>query len=491
MISLIGLIISLILLMYLSYRGFNVLIIAPLMAVLACFISNDTHLLAAYTKIFMPALGNFVIQYFPIFLLGAIFGKLIDDSGSATVIANNTIKFLGKDKAILAIIIACAILTYGGVSLFVVAFAIYPIANTMFLRSNIPKRLIPGAIALGSFTFTMTALPGTTSIQNSIPMPHFGTTSFAAPGIGIIASILMFAFGYFWLVYSRKKAALLNENYHENSDYENQIFTEEKNLHLMRMKSQEQGFDIAEIDHTRIFTEANAPALFFSILPIICVISLNYIFTHYVFPNIDLSYLSNTIYGSVTPQTVIGIWSIILSLFISCLIIIITKKKYFYCLKTSINSGASAAVLPILNTASLVGFGNVVSNLGGFSYLKDVINKVSHGNLLISIAISVNILAAITGSASGGMSIALQTLADEYVHIANSIGISSELLHRITTIATGGLDSLPHNGAVVTLLSVCNLTHKDSYKDIFMVAVLAPIFALIIVILIGTYFGSF
>ncbi|MCX7694961.1 MAG: GntP family permease, partial [Caloramator sp.] len=195
MLGVIGIILSLALLMYLAYRGITVLVLAPLLALLAALFTGGTPLMATYTEVYMKNLANYVRLYFPVFMLGALFGKVMEDSGSAKAIAHYIASKLGKQKAIIAVVLSCAILTYGGVSLFVVAFAVYPVAAHLFKEAGIPKRLIPGAIALGSFTFTMTALPGTPQIQNAIPMPFFGTNAYAAPILGIVAAIIMAGLG--------------------------------------------------------------------------------------------------------------------------------------------------------------------------------------------------------------------------------------------------------------------------------------------------------
>ena len=209
--SIIAIILSLGLLIYLAYRGWSVIIIAPLLALLAALLSglagDPVHLLATYTQEFMPSLGGYVTSNFPMFLLGAIFGKVMDDTGSAKAIAEWFVKTLGKGKEIWTVVLACGVVTYGGVSLFVAAFAIYPIGAALYRESNLPKRLLPPAIALGAFTFTMTAIPGTPQIQNTIPMKYFGTDSFAAPVLGIIAALIMFFGGCFWFKI-REKAAV-------------------------------------------------------------------------------------------------------------------------------------------------------------------------------------------------------------------------------------------------------------------------------------------
>ena len=170
-----------------------------MVASLAVLLAGETLILGAYTQVFMKATGNFIILYFPLFLLGAIFGKLMDDSGSAQAIAQWAVEKFGQERSMLVVVLSCAFLTYGGVSLFVVAFAIVPIAEMLFRNNGLPKRLIPGAVALGAFSFTMTALPGTPAIQNAIPMPFFGTTPFAAPILGIIAAAIMLGLGMLWL----------------------------------------------------------------------------------------------------------------------------------------------------------------------------------------------------------------------------------------------------------------------------------------------------
>lgn len=482
--GLFGILLSLGLLMYLAYRGISVLILGPLMALIAVILSGGVPLLATYTQIFMPAAGQFIVLYFPLFLLGAIFGKLMDDSGAALSIARAIVNRLGAERSILSVVLACALLTYGGVSLFVVAFAVFPIAAALFREAQIPKRLIPATIALGAFTFTMTALPGTPAIQNAIPMPFFGTTPFAAPGLGIIGALIMFGLGQFWLEIQLRRAAKSGEGYGDHPDA-NPVLS--KN---MRTFSQGEGFDVAEIEPKKSEAPHDLPSFIMAVIPIIIVISLNYIFSTIIFPVLDTTYLQELQYGETSIDSVRGVWAIICSLTLASLFLIATNFRRIKALRQTVDGGANAAVLPIFNTASLVGFGAVIASLPAFMLIQNAVDDIG-GGTLVSLAVSVNILAGVTGSASGGMSIALQTLGDQYLAMAQATNIEPALLHRITTIATGGLDSLPHNGAVITLLGICGLTHKQSYKDLFFVAVLFPIVALIIVVTLGILFGAF
>lgn len=210
--SIFAILLSLALLMYFAYRGVSVLILAPVLAILAVVLSGQgTQSMGIYTQIFMDGMGGFAIKYFPLFILGAIFGKLMEDSGYAYSIARYIVNKLGDKHALLAVVLACAILTYGGVSVFVVTFAVYPIAAELFKQVNIPKRFIPGAISIGAFTFTMTALPGSPAIHNAIPMPYFQTDAFAAPILGLIAAVMMLVGGMWWMQHQLRVAAKNNE----------------------------------------------------------------------------------------------------------------------------------------------------------------------------------------------------------------------------------------------------------------------------------------
>lgn len=477
-----GILVALLLLIYLAYRGFSVLLLAPLLALLAVLFSPDTPVLASYTQVFMKALGNFVVLYFPLFMLGAVFGKLMEASGAANTIAHWTVGRLGRGNALLAIVLACAVLTYGGVSLFVVAFAVYPIAAALFREVDLPKRLIPATIALGAFTFTMTALPGTPAIQNAIPMPFFKTTPFAAPGLGVIAGIVMLTIGIVWLRRRAANAARAGEGFGEARAETGPALDK-----ALRPMAQGEGYDLMEVGAE----SAGQPGIVIAMLPIVLVVALNYVFSAIVFPSLDAAYLSQPQYGAATLDQVVGIWSIICALFLSCLALLALSFRRIADIRGALDDGASASVLPIFNTASLVGFGAVIASLAAFGLIRDAVLEIAPGNPLISLSIAVNILAGITGSASGGMSIALQTLGANYLELARAANISPELLHRVTAIATGGLDALPHNGAVITLLSICKLSHRDAYLDILVVAVIGPIAALVTVVALGTWLGSF
>ena len=462
MVGILGTFIALFGLMYFAYRGLNVLLLAPIAALVACLFHPGTPLLASYTQVFMPALANYLLQYFPIFVLGAIFGKVMNDSGAAYSIANFITRKLGPHYAILAVVSTCGFLTYGGVSLFVVAFTIYPIAQTLFQQAKVPRRLIPAAIALGSFTFTMTALPGTPAIQNAIPMPVFGTTSFAAPLLGLIAGAVMFGFGLWWLLKQARKA-----------------------------KARGEGFSTSDEIAVAFVPPKRYPSVIAAITPLLLVLVLNYVFSNLVLPHADASYLSEAKFGSTALQKVLGLWSLILALSIALTVALALFWKYFADLKKSVNEGTLGSMLPIFNTASEVGFGSVIASLASFELIKQALLQLFPQNPLIALSVSVNALAGITGSASGGLSIALSSLGQTFVERGHAAGFQMETMHRIAAVACSGLDALPHNGAVITLLTICGLTHRKSYADIFMVCAVGTLSANIIIVLIASFIPGF
>ncbi|TVS03847.1 MAG: GntP family permease [Rhodobacteraceae bacterium] len=445
-------------LMYLAYRGVSLLLLAPALALFAVFAAQGGPVLASYTQIFMDATGGFIIQFFPLFLLGAVFGKLMEVSGSARVLADGIIRGLGARRAILAVILSCAVMTYGGVSLFVVAFAVWPIASSLFREADLPKVLIPATIALGAFTFTMTALPGTPAIQNAIPMPYFGTTPFAAPGLGVLTALLMLGLGWIWL---ERRAAAIGPGYGATEDDED-------------------------------VPEESLPSLAAAAGPLVLVLLLNLTFTFVIIPRLDTAFLAEELYGETDIGALRGVWSIIAALtFASLFLVALNWGRLRKRLGTALDEGAKDSLLPIFNTASLVGFGAVIASLAGFTLIRDWVVTVGGDNPLISLAIGTSLLAGMTGSASGGMSIALSTLGETYLEMGQAAGISPELMHRVTAVATGGLDALPHNGAVITLLTICGLTHREAYRDIAVVAVIIPIIALVVLVTLGTILGSF
>jgi H+/gluconate symporter-like permease len=454
MLGILGIFVSLALLIALALRGWNVIFIAPICAAVAiAFNLGDLPFLASYTQLYMPAFGSYFATYYPLFLLGAVFGKLMDESGSARAIAHAIVGWIGGQRAILAIVLACALLTYGGVSLFVVAFSVYPIAASLFREARIPKRLIPAAIGLGSFTFTMVALPGTPAIQNAIPTPFFKTTIYAAPGLGIIASLFMFGFGMLWLTYRSRAARVAGEDY---------------GVH-------DETFEKADV--------SRLPNFWIALLPILLVIVLNFVLSKYVIPSFDTSYLATAKFHHTELNKVLAIWSIIGAMAIAIVMLVLTMlgRGQRANLRDAFNKGTIGSLLPMANTASEVGYGTVIASLASFAIVREALKNVAT-DPVVSLWLVVTVLAAMTGSASGGMSLTLGAMGDYYASAAQAAHINPEIMHRIAAMGSAAMDLLPHNGAVITLFAICGLTHKQSYFDLFVVGSLTAFSASLLVL---------
>ena len=432
-------------LMFMAYRGFSVILFAPIAAMGAVLLTDPKAVLPIYSGLFMPKMVFFVQNYFPAFMLGAIFGKLIELSGFAKSIVHAVVKIVGASRAMLSIVVVCMLLTYFGVSLFVVVFAVYPFAVELFRALNIPKRLIPGTIALGSFTVTMDSLPGTPQIQNIIPTTFFKTDAYAAPWLGTFGAIFIIVLGMAYLEYQRRKAARAGEGYgtgHINEP--------------------------APIDMSKLVNPVIA------ILPLLVVGFANYfltkVFIHGWYGDVFSVQLSDGMKDPVVAKigALVGIWAVEIALVLGIVMVVIfgfkaISKGFIEGTKSAIGG----AMLACINTASEYGFGSVIAALPGFVVIANALKAIP--NPLVQEAISVNVLAGVTGSASGGLGIALATMSQHFIEAANAAHIPMQVLHRVASMASGGMDTLPHNGAVITLLAVTGLTHRQSYKDIFAV----------------------
>lgn len=487
-IGLLGILVGLAVLIYLAFRGASILILAPLAGLIAAAFSGEP-LLASWTQTFMRNAADFIAQFFPLFLLGALFGKLMEDSGSVTSIANFMTQKLGAERAILAVVLAGAIVTYGGVSLFVAFFVLAPMGIALFAAAGVPRRLMPAAIALGTSTFTMSAMPGTPAIQNAIPMPFFGTTPFAAPGLGIIASVIMLGFGMWWLKRREVSARARGEGFGPAIALATGSAEAAADDPIVRERATTaREFDPVEVHHSEEAVEG--PPIALAALPVIVVIVVNLLMSFVVLPRMDSSFLALPQWGGTSVSAVGGVWSVMVALLAAIVTVIAINFRSIPALRATLTAGANASVLPILSVASLVGFGAIVAALPAFADVRAWVLSIG-GGPLVSLAVATNILAALTGSASGGLTIALDALGPTYMKIAADIGMDPALMHRVAVIGSGTLDSLPHNGAVVTLLSVCGVTHKEGYLDIVMAAVVGALLALVAVIVLGSLVGNF
>jgi H+/gluconate symporter-like permease len=421
---------ALIFLMLVAYRGYSVILFAPVAALGAVLLTDPSLVAPMFSSVFMEKMVGFVKNYFPVFMLGAVFGKVIELSGFSKSIVSAVIGLIGRERAMLSIVVVCAILTYGGVSLFVVVFAVYPFAAEMF----------------GAFTFTMDALPGTPQIQNIIPTTFFKTTTWAAPWLGLLGSLFILGIGLYYIE-SRRRAAL----------------------------ARREGYGTDLRNEPEPFEPEQLPNPWIAITPLVVVGIMNFVLTKLVVRS----------YGSVHEFTlgahgkpivtqisaVAAIWAVEGALLLGILTVIAFAWRP---VMAKFAEGSKAAVagslLASLNTASEYGFGGVIALLPGFVLIADALRSIP--NPLINEAVSVTVLAGITGSASGGMSIALAAMSDTFIAAAEAAKIPLEVLHRVASMASGGMDTLPHNGAVITLLAVTGLTHKEAYKDIFVITLI-------------------
>jgi len=449
---------ALVLLMVVAYRGYSVILFAPIAAMLAVLLTSPHAVAPMFTGVFMDKMVGFVKLYFPVFLLGAVFGKVIELSGFSKSIVTAIIGLVGRERAILCIVLVCAVLTYGGVSLFVVVFAVYPFAAEMFRQGNIPKRLVPATIGLGAITFTMDAMPGTPQIQNIIPTSFFGTTTRAAPVLGLIGSACIMGMGLAYLGWRKRAMMTAGEGYGapETLVNEPEPAEEEAGVHPL-----------------------------VALLPLLVVGLGNLALTMAIPRMVAGEEASVSLIGLDAPLTVkvaqvAALWAVEGALLLGIATILLFA---FRPVARRFADGSKAAVggalLAGMNTAVEYGFGAVIAALPGFLIVKEALKAVP--DPLINEAITVTSLAGITGSASGGLSIALAAMAEQFAAAGDAAGISREVLHRVASMASGGMDSLPHNGAVITLLAVTGLTHRQAYKDIFALTLIKTVTVFIVI----------
>jgi H+/gluconate symporter-like permease len=452
-------------LMYVAYRGHSVILFAPVAAMGAVLLTDPTLVAPMFTGLFMDKMVGFLKLYFPVFLLGAVFGKLIELSGFSKSIVAATIRIVGAQRAMLSIVLVCALLTYGGVSLFVVVFAVYPFAAELFRQSDIPKRLIPGTIALGAFTFTMDALPGTPQIQNIIPTAFFGTDAWAAPVLGTIGGAFILALGMSYLEWRRRVARRNGEGY---------------------------GDAAMLVNEPAPFAGGKLANPVVAILPLVLVAVGNKLFTVLI-PRAygDAHQFAPAVVGNAAPvmqevSKVAAIWAVEGALLVGILAVLaFAWRPVIASFAEGTKSAIGGALLASMNTASEYGFGAVIAALPGFLVIANALSAIP--DPLVNEAVTVTALAGITGSASGGMSIALAAMAETFIANAQAAGIPMEVLHRVASMASGGMDTLPHNGAVITLLAVTGLTHQQAYKDIFAVTIIKT---LAVFVAIGVFYAS-
>ena len=442
--SLIGIFLGLFLLIYLAYKGCSIIWVAPVCAAIVALFGG-LNVLDTYLGEYMSGTASYIISWFPAFFLGAIYGKIMDLTGSARSLANKLVSIIGLRYALLAVILPCILMTYGGISCFVVVFVLYPMGLAIYREANLPRTLLPGAIAFGSFGITMICLPGSPQIQNIIPTAYYGTTATAAPLMGLLAAVLIGVPGYLyleWRVNSARKQGLC-------------FVEDEKTASKGEVREQPKWHWLC------------------GLVPLIVVVLVL---------NVLPVLLKNWGVAELNSNQAIII-ALLAGILTTCVMNLHQLKEVL----PAFNAGANGSLAAIMNTSCAVGFGAVLKIVPGFTVLKNAMLNMP-GSILFSEAVAVNVLSGATGSGSGGMSIALETLGPVYLAKATELGMNPAWLHRIASIASGGLGTLPHNGAVITLLAVCNCKHKESYADIGVTCCLIP---MVVSLALSLVFGLF
>lgn len=442
-----GLLAGLALLIFMALRGVNILI-ASLLCALVVALTNGLLLPKTLLEFYpFGPLGAFTFagKFFLLFLCGAIFGKAMATSQAAKSIALAITRSLGVKRTLLVGMIVCALLTYGGVVVFVVVFTMYPLGITLMREANLPKRLWAAATSVGAGTFTMTALPGTPSIHNVISASALGTDLFAGGWIGIFAALIMAGLGMWYVEHGWRKARVTGEGFVENA--------QDRRMEQL------------------IGDQADAPPWQLAIIPMAVVLG-TIMLPRLLVAIFDVS-TSENLFAELLrfSQTQPIVWpsmALVLGA-LTCAVIFPSMRRK---LGQVFGQGAEDSIMPLINTAAVIGFGGVVTQTAGFGQFATWVLGLDLPPLL-SVFTSASVVSAIVGSSSGGLQIFMQTLAPHYLEM----GVSPEILHRIAAIASGGLDSLPHCGAVIATFMIMGITHKEAYKDMFAVTVAIPVIA--------------
>ena len=425
------LLLALLLFGLLAFKQINALILAPLVTIFV-IVCSGMPILSSLKELFMPAASNYVTSYFLVFFVGALFGAVYQHTGAAESISK-TLAGLCKGKFVAPIIMTITgILTFGGVSGFVVFFVIYPIALNMFKEANLTRRLIPGAISAGCWTWSMYG-PGSPSIQNVIGMNSLGTPSTAALVPSVIAAVASYVLIFLWLEMRSRSFTKKGITFNDST-----------------LKFQLSPEEMAMDD------DKDLPNFWIAMIPIIAILVS---FNGFKLP-VETAVFLGVALATILMWKRVGTINGWIAVF---------------------NEGAANSGVSILNTAIVVGFGGVVKQTQGFSDLVELL-KTLNMPALVFVMITVAICAGACGSASGGMGVAFNALTDTYI----ALGANLEHVHRIAAIAAGTLDSLPHQGAQITLLGICKLTHKEAYFDIFVTQIVIPFISCFVFIIFAS-----
>lgn len=439
MLGSLGVLLGVAAIIYFSLKEINIIIAAPLATVIVVLLNQMdvvTSLLGNQPNNYMGALSTYILNYFAIFLLGSILAKLMEASNATVSIADFILQKVGYDnpyRVLVAIFIISAILTYGGISLFVVMFAVLPLAKSLFKKMDLAWNLIQVPLWLGIATITMTVLPGTPAIQNVIPIQYLDTSLTAAAIPSILGGIGCVIFGLFYMNYTLKKSLAKGENF---STYTSGAQTEA--------------------------SDRKQPPFIASIMPLTILVLI-------------------AISGSVFGNDFIKKNIIYVALIVGILLALILFYRYIPDKIGSLSVGATGSVGPIFATSSAVAFGAVVMIAPGFKIFSDLILNIP-GSPLISLTVLTSAMSAITGSSSGALGIVMPNFSEYYL----STGLNPEMIHRVAAVASNILTIVPQSGVLLTFLSLTGLNHKTGFKQTFTTVFMGTLIAEIIIIIVGS-----
>lgn len=433
MIGIVGLICAVVAVIFLIWKNWHMAVVS-LIGALIVIAFNGMNPVSAITEHFMTGMSGFAGSWFLLFLLGSVFGKVMGESGASAGIANSLLKLLGDKSAVLVVMITGLVLSYGGIGTFIIAFSVYPIAVALFQKADIPKKLIVATIMVCPVTVCMAMLPGSPSTQNLLPTTYFGTTAYAGAKIGIICSVLMFLGAYLYLNW-QIKAAKANGEHFVASPGEN----------IMDLQTAEQG---------------KTPDIWKCYAPIAVLLVSMFGFQKL----------------TAMPSTYAVACAMTLAILLGC---VLYKDRLN--IQEAINDGASGGLGALIATSSIMGFGSVVSASPAYGIVTNALVNMNIGPLATAL-ISINVIAAITGSSAGGLNIFLSSMGG---YLASS-GLNTAMLHRVVCIASSGFDAMPHASGMVVCNQIAKTSQKDTYKHVFITCAIMPFCCAILACIIGT-----
>ena len=433
MVGILGLIVAIVCVIALIWKNWHMAIVS-LAGALIVIAFNAMDPVTTLSEKFMTGMSGFAGNWFLLFMLGAIFGKVMGDSGASVGIANKMLKILGEKSVVLVVMLTGLVLSYGGIGTFIIAFSLYPIAVALFQKADIPKKLIVATIMVCPVTVCMAMLPGSPSTQNLIPTQYFGTTAYAGATLGLICSAIMFVSAYLFLNWQIKKAKASGEHF---------VASPGENI-----------MDLNAVD------EGKTPSVGACFAPIVVLLVL--------------------MFGIQSMTSIPSSYAVAIAM--TCAIIVgCVLYRDRLNVKEAVSNGAGGGLSSLIATSSIMGFGSVVSASPAYESITTALVNMQ-ANPLITALVSINVIAAITGSSAGGLNIFLSSMGE---YLAAS-GLNMSMLHRVVCIASSGFDAMPHASGMVVCNQIAKTSQKDTYKYVFITCAIMPFCCAILACIIGT-----